>query len=435
MRGTNKNLKLYKMNVQSLFIIIFLSSVFVDILNGFMLTRLDFSFPISQVFKSLLLIFFISYYTFKKGRLSYIITTLILFVVFFIPNLTIYFNSILNQANFIQDLTYGVKILYLPIMYMGLRNLFENNKICSESSIYWLFNVIFFIIVFSIFLSVFGLGNTQYGEHTDGVAFGYKGYFLSGNELSYLYLVAYSFSLNRVLVYGAKASHLILYLMISFVTAIFLATKTAMLAFIFISIFQTMLTFWFYKNSNDVRILEKLKHIKYTLSFLSLPVISGLSYMLYERFNIYYSRLEFLYHQQGATITSFLLSGRDHRYSELTTMFIEKMSVLDWLFGIGRLSYINYTYGARNQFSAEMDLIDSVITNGIIGSLIIYGYWVYFLVKTFKYLRDRHTDMAVPTFFSIFLLFSISFIAGHVFASSMVCIYISLPIAYLLKKG
>ncbi|MCG9732380.1 hypothetical protein L1D44_21655, partial [Shewanella sp. Isolate13] len=239
--------------------------------------------------------------------MSYIVTTLILLVVFFVPNVTIYLNNTLNQANFIQDMIYGVKVLYLPIMYMGLRVFFENNDICSESSIYWLFNCIFFVIFISIVFSFFGLGNTQYGEHEEGVAFGYKGYFLSGNELSYLYLVAYSFALSKVTIYGRRAVYFILYLIVSFVTAIFLATKTAMLAFIFISVFQTMLTFWFYRGTSDIPVLKKLKKIKYTLYFLSVPVVVTLSFVLYERFLIYYSRLEFLYHQQGATLTSFLL--------------------------------------------------------------------------------------------------------------------------------
>ncbi|RPA46606.1 hypothetical protein EGC79_13275 [Shewanella vesiculosa] len=424
-----------KIKVKDVFIVIFLSSVFIDIANGFMLTRLNFNVPISQIFKSSLLLFFIYYYTVRKGRLDYILATLFLFFIFFIPNLTIYLNDSLNQSNFVQDMIYGVKILYLPIMYMGLRALFENNEICSESRIYWLFNVIFFVVFISIAFSLFGLGNTQYGEQKEGVAFGYKGYFLSGNELSYLYLVAYSFALNRVTIYGKKAIYFILYLIISFVTAIFLATKTAMLAFIFISIFQTILTFLFYKKNSSAIIVKRLKSIKFTLVFLSIPVTSILSFLLYDRFLVYYSRLEFLYHQQGATITSFLLSGRDHRYLDLISMFVDKMNLIDWLFGIGRISYINYTYGAQNQFSAEMDLLDSLISNGIVGSLLIYCYWIYLLFITCKYMISRNSDIAVPTFFSVFLLFSISFIAGHVFASSMVCIYISLPIAYLLHKG
>ena len=424
-----------KIKVKDVFIVIFLSSVFIDIVNGFMLTRLNFNVPISQIFKSSLLLFFIYYYTVRKGRLDYILATLVLFVIFFIPNLTIYLNNSLNQSNFVQDMIYGVKILYLPIMYMGLRVLFENNDICSESRIHWLFNLIFFVVFISIVFSLFGLGNTQYGEQKEGVAFGYKGYFLSGNELSYLYLVAYSFALNRVTIYGKKAIYFVLYLIISFVTAIFLATKTAMLAFIFISIFQTILTFLFYKKSSSVIIVKRLKSIKFTLCFLSIPVATTLSFLLYDRFLVYYSRLEFLYYQQGATITSFLLSGRDHRYLDLISMFVDKMNLIDWLFGIGRVSYINYTYGAQNQFSAEMDLLDSLMSNGIIGSLLIYCYWIYLLFITCKYMTARNSDIAVPTFFSVFLLFSISFIAGHVFASSMVCIYISLPIAYLLHKG
>lgn len=424
-----------KIKAKDVFICILLSSILIDILNGFFATKLNLNIPISQFFKLSLLLFFISYYSFIKCNLKYILITLVFIIVLFIPNLTIHVNNMLNQSYFTEDFIYSVKIIYFPIMYMGFKTLFYNKSMCDEKSILWLLNFIFIVIFLSMLFSIIGFGNTQYGEHEDGVAFGYKGYFISGNELSYLFLVAYSFSLHRIILYGKKASFFIFYLIVSFVTAVFLATKTAMLAFILISIFQTSMTFWYYNKSFDFSIRQRLRKIKYIVVFLSIPAIGILSFFLYKRLLIYVSRLDFLFHQQGGTITSFLLSGRNHRYLDLLEMFVHKMNIIDWLFGIGRISYVNYTFGPENQYSAEMDLIDSLISNGLIGSLIIYSVWIYFLLVTFKSIKNRVSNIAIPTFLSLSLLFLISFIAGHVFASPMVLTYIALVLAYLTRKG
>ncbi|WP_318481515.1 O-antigen ligase family protein [Photobacterium leiognathi] len=405
-----------------------LFSLLIDILNGFLVAKFSLQTPISQVYKLLILAFFLYSYTIKEYKESYFIITLLFFLVFTISTITINFNSILFNTNIFSDLIYSLKTLSLIIVYFGAVNIVKHYQI-SEENILMIYKIIFYVIFVSLILSIFGYGETQYGENSDGQAFGYKGYFFAGNELTSLFSLSYVFTLYSVISYQPRYYKTVTCTIIAIVCAMLLATKTAMLSYVIITLLLPVLLV---KKLKINKMYNSLNNIKlFYISFI--PLFSIALMLLYDRILIIIERLSFLFTQQGESFTGFLLSGRASRYESLYNIY-NQMNVVDALFGIGRESYVNFTYGIHLRFSAEMDLFDSLFAHGIIGTLMMYSFWCYLLLRAFKLYRTTHDTIIVPQMLITTLLFFNSFIAGHIFAASMVMIFYGFSTAKSLNK-
>jgi hypothetical protein len=415
-------------------IFIFMMSIFVDIINGWLISQAGLYIPLSQTFKGLLFLFFVFCLFYPRCDLIKVAMFIMFSIVFLSPLLTVRLSGINSESNFSGDIAYLLKVLIFPLAYFGLSNISNTKLFPSQGGMIKLNNVIYYVIFTSLLLSLFGYGETQYGTNSDGVEYGFKGYFLSGNELSSLYVLSYASCLFSSIYYRSRFLGFSLKVLSGLVVAILLATKTALLSFVIVTLSIPICARVYYRKNPDLNVRKLTRSYLRNMIFLTVCLAGFAVSVLSERIYLTIERFEYFYQRHGDSWLGFLLSGREERYSLLSKLYFDNMTLLDKMFGIGREHYVNFFFGSENRFSAEMDLIDSVISHGLFGTILLYSFWIMSVYKIYKSFSSRDYELAVPTLIIVSLLFINSFIAGHVMASSMVCIYLALMLSGMNDK-
>lgn len=427
MRRYQSYLSIKKSN---LIILLLLLSVFIDVLNGFLVSRFSLHTPISQLYKSVILLISIAMFTVVKYKDKYVVYLLLCLIFMLLNTVTINFNHLAFNTTYIPDILYTLKKLTVVIVFFGAMVVLDRVNF-KESQILNMYLAIYYLIFMSLILSIFGFGENQYGENSEGLAYGYKGFFFAGNELTSLYCVSYGFVLYQSLVSKDGFLRLLLLVSTGAIISVLLATKTAMLSFIIITL---LLPFLLSKKSNNL-VLSYRNKVRKKLRLLSIsivPLFFLCIYFLSSRIELLVERFTFLFNQQGGTVTGLLLSGRHHRYDNLSNI-LDNMNILDVLFGLGRESYVNFTYGVSRRYSAEMDLLDSFFAHGVIGTILIYSFWIYIVFRTFMLYKKNSSSIVIVQLIVSLLLFANSFIAGHIMAASMVMVFYGFSTAFILK--
>jgi hypothetical protein len=379
-----------------LILIVFLYlSILVDYLSGFLKIGDENSInnsPIAILFKGLLIILLISYAP-RLNRIVLVSVTLISIQTFF---------SSLNDSIFlfVFNLIASFKLLLFIIIYYNFDRFVKIKQITSKS----IFNILkftFITIIINQILGKMGFGKATY-TYGD-IRIGTTGFFFESNAYSYIFLLV-SMLLYLRIEKTISNQWKIVYFCLNVIVAITIAMKVAILGTILM-----MLIFLWKKNKLIIVILVSI-----IICFIVIfsDVILESDQMIY-----------YIEHYSSDDTNSAVFSGRESRLQNSIPTYLYKFSFYEQVFGIGQNRMLNDRFLGG---ASEMDYIDVVKSNGIIGFFIVFGSFLWICNLQWKmYKRTKFPEFRIVLIFNLIILIASS-LAGHVFASGSTPIYLAL---------
>ena len=141
----------------------------------------------------------------------------------------------------------------------------------------------------------------------------------------------------------------------------------------------------------------------------------------------YYGRLAFAYNKAGNVF------GVRHNWAQTGyDVWLDKYSFMQQLFGGGTF-YRTLILEDKSK-SIEIDPLDLLLSNGMVGVSVIYGLWLFFIFKFMKKgydSGDRYYGIAI---FSLTFMIAASFTSGHIIYSSLIGFYLAIIVAHSLVR-
>ena len=351
----------------------------VDSINGVIIREGGYS--ISVVYKSAILL-----------MIAYAIrNSILLFGIVFSVMFYFIVHTLGNYAPFesLKDMLFLVRFFSIVVFFEFFRKIIRVRN--SEKTIYYFSLVCFFILTVNLLLGAAGYGYTQY---RGGEGIGTRGFIYSGNELAGTLLA----SASIILMYHIKNQQFVKYisfgLMFIFLTLL-TATKVAVLSSLMVFMFFPMISF-----INRSRYLQIPKKETYfvLLVLLLFPIVSYVSiYFVLIEMNLL-DRMSHFY--QRTDLITTILSGRNERVINSIASYTSEYTILEWFFG------------RAGAVISEIDTVDVLVKYGIIGVILVYGFFVYRLIMCFR--SSSVYEYSGYVAFMIFLLLMISTTAGHI---------------------
>lgn len=387
--------------LRNLFTVFLSLTIIVDMLNGYFINAYNVG-VLSQLYKLIVVFICLFILAIRRPSKFFLYTSSIFLLVFG----GVVFYSFIGWNGFIGDtLQIAVRCMMFFILYATIETLNPDKKLVGRLCF-------FMIIVLSVnfLLGYLGYGYSSYGnvELSSGDALGVKGYFYSGNEVSYLIMIFALFSAC----YFKSSVISILMIMLLLFCAVLLSTKTAILSVLII-----FLTYVYSKQKKYIRYLGALVFV-IGLFFLAESIISDLSSS--EQFK----RLAWMYETGG--LTRVILSDRDIFLMETIQEASKSDYPVGFVIGFGR----DYFDAIGLKSSVEMDVIDMYFWFGISGVIFFICYFLK-LKEMISHANDGVKNKILMSFFTMSIV--VSFIAGHVVYSGIAVIPLCM-VMYSLKK-
>lgn len=396
-----------------------------DQITGFIQKDIGMDISLSMFLKFFYILgvfYYLIKYNFKMAMYAYIG-----FCILFFSLLVVAFMDS-NYIDLINNINHNVKMLFFLLIFMFVLVFLNRNHSIDQRSFTLIVKYAFYILVAAIFLSFFGFGYAMYGISESGIKIGNRGYFIAGNELTSLYVVLYTFYLS--ISYKRQLVSLVISIVLGLITAILIGTKGAIIGMLFSTVMVVSLQLYISRGY-----LALVKIISQII-LVTLFVIYILKDFFYQQLEIYINRWYFFL-GRSENLFSFLLSSRDLRWNDAFEFYYIKYNIFAYFFGTG--SYYQYHISTTyKQLSFEIDPLDLLFSNGVIGLIYIYSFWIYIMVYTFKLMYKNNSSAMIPVFVAILLSLIMSFASGHVIDSAMSTFYLGLLSAYsivLLKRN
>ncbi|MBB1071736.1 O-antigen ligase family protein [Limosilactobacillus reuteri] len=317
-----------------------------------------------------------------------------LFVLFY---LTI---SALRSSLFLFSYLVLMFKMILPIIIIiTLKILYENN-IFNKKSITDILNIWQFLFPLTLLIAyVLGIGFATYSSNATNLSMdssvGFKGLYYAQNDISYVMDILYYYSLKKLL--KRKNIVNIIGYFLSLSSVLLLGLKSGYILVIIITIFMF------------IQQLKKKRELISSFLFLLFVIVGFIfSFSIFSNdISKVVDRWQYFY-QNRTSFFSFLTSMRSDRIVPINNWVNSVYGLIGILFGTG----YNYAHisGSIVPEIVEMDLIDIYFQIGIIGIILIYGF--YFRI----YFQNSKTSFYSNAFILTIL---ISTFNGHVFETAL----------------
>lgn len=353
----------------------------VDTINGFFL-GFGQAIPLGQIYKFFILLFFIFYLVKTKEGYGFILL-LLGYECFYVYLLAEKF----YVSNIGDTLSLLSKFLMVCMGYPIFIHLVRKNSDAYFGKVRKIVFLNSLVILFNIVVGLAGFGFSTYDATEDGS--GSKGFFYAVNELSgvIIYLSGFLFFyFKRKL----STKRFIAFFLFVLACVTVFGTKTALGGIFFFFIFLQ------YKYAKVNKILMLI------LLVLVIPLLLYVGYLIakengiWERWTYFYERSDDIY--------TFLLSGRDTFWENMRDDFFAK----------GLWAII---FGAGGVVTVEMDPFDALMNFGIVGLVVVYGFWILMTYNAYK-LKKINTFANIVFFLDVEILI-FSLFAGHLMFSGM----------------
>ena len=386
------NRKLINVNI-----LLLLPFLLIDTINGYFIASGS-PMPLSAFYKLVLIVCF-SFPVISSIQTLFSISLSILII----SCQTLYFSG-----SFFFDFSSIAKSLIFFLMFNFFYiNRFELNSRHREL-IEKVFLLNFFVLLLNVFSGLFGIGYSTYGgEHVStGVGSGYKGFFYAGNEIGALLICMLPVIYRKYCIGNLKY---FLFVFVTFICAILLSTKTAILGSV-IFIFYTIISKYKFKT------------------VLVLPILAIVYYFMHSQLigfaTLTIERLAYFLEQRG--ILFLIFSGRSEYIIEYLKYTSENFDLIGFIFGMGP------TYASELFKSTEVDFFDLLVWQGVFWTFLFYLVMLlfsFFIFSCSKKLSCKEFSLTV------IVIFFISNIAGHAYTSAMMLPFLSLYYPYLKSLG
>lgn len=371
-----------------------------DSINGYFWNA-GFQLPISQMIKSILLLF-VSYKVLKNRVIA-----ISLSIVIIILNFN-YISSAFYNYPFVGTIQHLSKLLLTILLFVYFKQCIEKwLYTCFEKRAKLVFKIGIIVLFVNVYMGLLGIG---YHTYSTG-EYGYKGFFSSGNEMGGLVV-----TLIPVLLYWAYFSltkkQYLLCTIASLLFGILLATKSVIIIVVFFCVYVP------YAYSNN-----KKRKRKIVISSIILLICA--LYVVFKKLDRESTNflIEFFYRYDKGGILYLLLSARNEFVLEQYDIFIHS-PFYQQLLGMG--SKIG------NIDTVEMDYFDVFFYYGYIGLfiMIILTIMLFHIIKKNK-INNKFTRVIKM---SDTLMIIMAAVAGHILFSSTAGLYIALINSFLFTK-
>ncbi|WP_458718243.1 O-antigen ligase family protein [Pseudomonas gregormendelii] len=376
-------------------------SLLVDSLNGFLIY--SYSVSISPFYKAIALALCLLHLK-SKARYIGIILVLAIFILAHTIQTPVW-DDLQKSFDWLS------KLLFIYLLYQFMRSSTAKTK--NNEKIITLAKISFSVIAVNIFLGNLGFGYAQYslGDQT----YGTRGFFYAGNELS----VALACSSGIVMISYFEKQDMAKYLVFS-ILAIAVAALTTMKASL-LSIGVLFILMPLLKNKKASNVMIK----RATILIFALGAIGfAVYYALYQVDQI--SRLTYFYEKNG--LVSLIFSLRNIWAMQALGIFND-YTWTEMLFGGG----LQWTDKMPHGGIVEIDIIDTLLTYGLVGVVLVYGFLSFILYKVHT---NKNNPGSKAALLLILLITGISITAGHVIFSGVSAPLIAAALVYgLNSKG
>jgi O-antigen ligase len=281
----------------------------------------------------------------------------------------------------------------------GSKVLEKTNRIININLVVILFNV--------IVLGLLGIGFSSYVNFSEELS--NKGFFYSGNELSALMLVLFSYVIFKS--YHNQWKYKLLLIILLLITAFLSGSKTAMLGTISLCIFIP-----------KIAVRKRKKTIVKKIMYLFAVIIIVASAYIYITSSEIWNRWYYFYDKGG--ISLFLFSGRFTNVANEIPEYLNAALPFQ-IIGLG---------GGGREGTVEIDFFDVLFNFGVLGVFIIYGFYFTILENARRLRKNKNYPYAKLSFVTLIIVLCVSFFAGHVIFSGMVGIFIGILCALTFYK-
>lgn len=392
---------------------------FVDQFQGYLTLVAMVNIPVSLLTKAVMILIMVGYLMIKNKIYELLIIASLIMILLFSLLTDVY-----NLTFIVADIRLIIKLVFFPLSLYFFITVLESS---SRDYLYSVMRFLFYALFVAMVLSVFGIGLSQYGVSSTNISIGYSGYFFAGNELAPLAVLFYSYNLFYHLYNESSVFKLSTVFFIGFISCFLVMTKVSIGGFFVCTLMIPI----FMNLSQNLLKWKKVTLLYYSnLMIAGLAIVSVVAIIFFDMILAYYSRLSVAYNRAGNIL------GARQDWAQLGyDLWIEKYSLLQQLVG-GGTYYRSILLGNNETKSVEIDPLDIMLSNGLIGLAAIYGFWLFYLLYFLKLsfeTKDRSYGIAI--FLLVFTL-SVSFTSGHLMGSSIVGFYLALVLAHtLLKKN
>lgn len=395
------------LNKNKVLILFLYLSIIIDFFTGVVKLKdpdsLDNS-PIGVLFKGILIVLLLSY-ALKINKIVFLSVILIAIQTFM---------ATINDSIFayLTNLISSFKLLLFILIFYTLYYLVKRSIINAKT----LFNIALFTfcaLIINQLLGLIGYGKATYsfGENRIGTT----GFFFESNAYSYIFLILsiiVYLQIGKRIKYKWRIAYFGLCLLIAITIAMKLAIAGTLL----------MVIVFLWKKNKKLIILFVV--LLLGLFFVFQNIIVESKQMLY-----------YIEHFSENNINESMLSGRDSRLETNIVLYFHKFTFFEQLFGIGRNRVLN-----DNLFhgTSEMDYIDILKSNGIIGFIIVYASFLWICIShIYMYMKSKINEFRIVLFFNLIILIA-SCLSGHLFTSGSSPIYLAIlniyPYALYFEK-
>lgn len=394
--------------LRRIFLLLLLLTPFIELANASFVRNNVFLGNIGQIYKGAIIV--LALILLDKKQRSFYLMALGLGGAFSILHYLL--SPVHSLTNFVNDILFVVKVTYIvPLTFIAAD--VSKRFILITSLVAWL------TIVANIFLGILGQGYTQYA-----LAYGYKGFFFSGNEMA-LTLMVTSAILLYLLYEQRKFTLGVFFSLFLLLLGPLQGMKTLLIGLPLIAITVPLIL---YKDTifEQVKRMSQAKQTGILLGVIGFIVTAvTLLYVISPQFFVRFSEIT-----QRSGIIGAVLSERDKYLKAGWTEYIHTYSPTQRLFGVGNLAaQQSLIVHFKNPKTIEIDFFDLLFSFGIL-ALVYYAIWVRFISVQAK---SQEAGARFALFINI-LLFVLSLITGHVVYSTFLATYWAICNGFAKKK-
>ena len=422
----------------NIFYIFLLIQPILDLFTSLMVRFTNLPLTIGMIVRGLFLFTMVIYLLFvnksvhKKKSIIYLGILCIFSVIYLITK-----NGIFNLGFLKTEITYLFKYMYFPIVALCLINAFDELQLKKEK----IFKVcIVEAIIYSILIILPEITHTAFSSYIDNNE-GTVGWFYAANEIGAIMVALFPF-LYYLLFERESVVKIALTFTIVILAMTLLGTKTSFLGMLITEILYTLYFLFNYKKNRAYGL--KWSIIIIIISFGLIPnihAVKNLQNAIAESSHIKEEVKEDnekenkKYTSSSPSVQRIIkvaLSGRD-KFFYNTLEIYDNANIDDKLLGIGFVNR-NEINNKKIEKLIEIDPLDVFFHYGIIGFIILFIPLIYIVYRTLKSIFKNKLGLSFFKFTNIYvigIITMISMIAGHVYSSPAVSIYVSFAMAML----
>ena len=376
----------------------------IDSTNGYLLSNYNVSVSVGYRMIALMVFLFFSIY---KNNIKNYVPMLIIGAYLGISTAI---NLLNNNAigSIVYEYTKISKLIFIIAIIESFKNVYKNKYKQGMELIDKVikYNLILFPICILV-PSILGIGLNTYDSYV-----GSKGFFNANNEIGLILSVLCVFAMDRL--YNKVSIYNIVIFLAIFFSTVSLGSKVGILVpFIVTFIYFIKSAFNRKERSSFFKLIS---YLCIAIVLITVLFFGDLLYEVIERQVIYYNVYENTVENPLFTL---LLSGRDKFVAiMMSTLMTSNYLLVHLLFGYS--AYIKESiigrafYGIESLKAVEMDFFDTFFSYGLVGTILIYGYFLKIIIKNYSF-KDYNMKYTI----SAIIILILAFIAGHGFYGAM----------------